>query len=112
MVEAKSEIDTALAADPSFDVTLVARGRYHMQTGELDRAVEDLLAGSTANPAYSGAQLLLAGAYYEKGDRIPAAQALDNAERLDPNDPVVMQMRTAIAIDNYDSDAAIRYAQG
>lgn len=111
MVEAKSEIDTALAADPSFDVTLVARGRYHMQTGELDRAVEDLLAGSTANPAYSGAQLLLAGAYYEKGDRIPAAQALDNAERLDPNDPVVMQMRTAIAIDDYDSDAAIRYAQ-
>ncbi|MGF6174957.1 tetratricopeptide (TPR) repeat protein [Ensifer sp. 4252] len=111
LVEAKSEIDAALAADPAFDVTLVARGRYHMQTGELDKAVEDLLAGSTANPAYSGAQLLLAGAYYEKGDRIPAAQALDNADRLDPNDPVVMQMRTAIAIDGYDSDAAIRYAQ-
>ncbi|OCP02780.1 MULTISPECIES: FecR domain-containing protein [unclassified Ensifer] len=111
MSEAKAEIDAALAADPSFDVTLVARGRYHMQTGELDKALADLLAGSTANPAYSNAQLLLAGAYYEKGDRIPAAQALDNADRLDPNDPVVMQMRTAIAIDEYDSDAAIRYAQ-
>lgn len=111
MAEAKAEIDAALAADPTFDVTLVARGRYHMQTGELDKALDDLLAGSTANPAYSNAQLLLAGAYYEKGDRIPAAQALDNADRLDPNDPVIMQMRTAIAIDEYDSDAAIRYAQ-
>ncbi len=111
MTEAKAEIDAALAADPSFDITLVARGRYHMQTGELDKALNDLLAGSTANPAYSNAQLLLAGAYYEKGDRIPAAQALDNADRLDQNDPVIMQMRTAIAIDEYDSDAAIRYAQ-
>jgi len=111
MEEAKAEIDAALAADPSFDITLVARGRYHMQTGELDKALNDLLAGSTANPAYSNAQLLLAGAYYEKGDRIPAAQALDNADRLDQNDPVIMQMRTAIAIDEYDSDAAIRYAQ-
>ncbi|MBZ7926691.1 FecR domain-containing protein [Ensifer adhaerens] len=111
MKEAKAEIDAALAADPSFDITLVARGRYHMQTGELEKALNDLLAGSTANPAYSNAQLLLAGAYYEKGDRIPAAQALDNADRLDPNDPVIMQMRTAIAIDEYDSDAAIRYAQ-
>ncbi len=111
MKEAKAEIDAALAADPSFDITLVARGRYDMQTGDLDKALNDLLAGSTANPAYSNAQLLLAGAYYEKGDRIPAAQALDNADRLDPNDPVIMQMRTAIAIDEYDSDAAIRYAQ-
>ncbi|AEG55959.1 FecR domain-containing protein [Sinorhizobium meliloti] len=111
MAEAKREIDAALSVDPSFDVALVARGRYHMQNGEADNAVEDLLAGSTANPAYSNAQLLLAAAHYEKGDRIPAAQALDNADRLDPNDPVVATVRTAIAIDAYDADAAIRNAQ-
>ncbi|ABR58918.1 FecR domain-containing protein [Sinorhizobium medicae] len=111
MAEAKREIDTALSVDPSFDVALVARGRYQMQNGDVDRAVEDLLAGSTANPAYSNAQLLLAAAHYEKGDRIPAAQALDNADRLDPNDPVVATVRTAIAIDAYDADAAILNAQ-
>ncbi|MDE4551921.1 TonB-dependent receptor [Sinorhizobium meliloti] len=111
MAEAKREIDAALSVDPSFDVALVARGRYHMQNGEADKAVEDLLAGSTANPAYSNAQLLLAAAHYEKGDRIPAGQALDNADRLDPNDPVVATVRTAIAIDAYDADAAIRNAQ-
>jgi len=111
MAEAKREIDTALSVDPSFDVALVARGRYHLQNGEVNKAVEDLLAGSTANPAYSNAQLLLAAAHYERGDRIPAAQALDNADRLDPNDPVVATVRTAIAIDAYDADAAIRNAQ-
>lgn len=111
IAEAKREIDAALAIDPSFDVMLVARGRYHLQNGDVDKAVEDLLAGSTANPAYAGAQILLAAAHYEKGDRLPAAQALDNADRLDPNDPVVSQVRTAIAIDAYDADAAIRNAQ-
>ncbi|OBZ97134.1 TonB-dependent receptor [Pararhizobium polonicum] len=111
MTEAKREIDEALRVDPSFDIALVARGRYHLQTGEMDKAVEDLLAGSTANPGYSQGQLMLAAAHYEKGDRVPAAQALDNAERLDPTDPVIPVVRTAIAIDEYDADAAIRNAQ-
>ncbi|PDT41317.1 MULTISPECIES: FecR domain-containing protein [Sinorhizobium] len=109
--EAKQAIDTALSVDPSFDLALLARGRYYLQNGEVDKAVEDLLAASTANPTYSNAQLLLAAAHYEKGDRVPAAQALDNADRLDPNDPVVPTVRTALAIDAYDADAAIRNAQ-
>lgn len=111
MAEAKREIDEAMKVDPSFDIALVARGLYYLQTGEMEKAVEDLLAGSTANPGYSQAQLLLAAAHYEKGDRLPAAQALDNAERLDPHDPLIPVVRTAIAIDEYDSDAAIRNAQ-
>ncbi|WP_421872396.1 FecR domain-containing protein [Pararhizobium sp.] len=111
MAEAKREIDEALRVDPSFDIALIARGQYYLQRGEMDKAVEDLLAGSTANPGYSQAQLLLAAAHYEKGDRIPAAQALDNAERLDPNDPVIASARTSIAIDDYDADGAIKNAQ-
>ncbi|MCF6368494.1 FecR domain-containing protein [Rhizobium halophilum] len=109
--EARKHIDLALSADPSFDIALVARGRYHLQTGELDKAVDDLLAGTVANPAYSQGQLLLAAAHYEKGDRVPAEQALDNAQRLDENDPVIYSFRTAAAIDDYDSVSAIRNAQ-
>lgn len=109
--EAKREIDLALAADPTFDVALVARGRYHMQTGELDKAVDDLLAGTVSNPSYAQGQVLLAAAHYEKGDRVPAEQALDNADRLDDNDPVISSFRTAVAIDDYDSEGAIRNAQ-
>ena len=109
--EAKVLIDKALAVDPSFDIALVARGRYHLQTGEIDKAMKDLLAGSTANPAYSQALLLLAGGYYESGEREPAEQAIENADRLDPNDPVTSSFETAIAIDDYDSDRAIESAQ-
>ncbi|KQV39296.1 FecR domain-containing protein [Rhizobium sp. Root1204] len=111
MAEAKHEIDEALRVDPSFDIGLIARGRYYLQRGEMDKAVQDLLAGSTANPGYSQGQLMLAAALYEKGDRIPAAQALDNAGRLDPHDPVIASVRTSMAIHEYDSDNAIRYAQ-
>ncbi|MBY5346539.1 FecR domain-containing protein [Rhizobium leguminosarum] len=111
MKEAKREIDTALAVDPSFDIALLARGRYYLQTGERDKALADLLAASTANPAHSQSQLMLAAAHYEKGDRIPSAQAIDNADRLDKNDPVISSFRTAVDIDDYDADGAIRNAQ-
>lgn len=109
--KAKAEIDKAMEVDPAFDLALVARGRYYLQTGEVDKAVEDLLAGTVANPAYSQGQLMLAAAHYEKGDRVAASQALDNADRLDDNDPVIAAVRTALAIDDYDSVGAIRHAQ-
>ncbi|MGO8099488.1 FecR domain-containing protein [Rhizobium leguminosarum] len=111
MKDAKREIDAALAAEPGFDIALLARGRYYLQTGERDKAMEDLLAASTANPAHSQSQLMLAAAHYEKGDRIPSEQALDNADRLDKNDPVISAFRTAVDIDDYDADGAIRTAQ-
>ncbi|PSJ62751.1 tetratricopeptide repeat protein [Mesorhizobium soli] len=109
--EARKEIETALKVDPTFDIALLARGRYHMQTGELEKAREDLMAGTTASPADSQGLLLLSAAHYESGDREPAAQALDNANRLDPNNPVSASFKTAVAIDGYDSDTAIRSAQ-
>ena len=111
LAEAKAEIDTAMAGDPGFDLGLVARGLYHLKAGEMDKAVQDLLAGSTANPAYAQAMLLLAAAYYESGQREPAEQALENADRLDPNDPVTASAAVAIAANEYDSDRAIRSAQ-
>jgi tetratricopeptide (TPR) repeat protein len=111
LAEAKEAIDEALERDPGFDIGLVARGRYYLQIGDMERARADLLAGTTANPAYAQGLLMLGAADYESGDRVPAAQALRNADRLDPNDPVTASFETAIAIDNYDSDAAIAHAQ-
>ncbi|MDR6668998.1 FecR domain-containing protein [Rhizobium sp. 1399] len=111
MKEAKREIDTAIALDPSFDIALLARGRYYLQTGERDKALEDLLAASTANPAHSQSQLMLAAAHYEKGDRPPSEQALDNANRIDDDDPAISAFRTAVDIDDYNADGAIANAQ-
>jgi tetratricopeptide (TPR) repeat protein len=111
VAEAKAEIDAALAADPAFDIGLIARGRYFLQIGEVDKARDDLLAGTTANPAYAQGLLLLAAAHYQAGDRQAAEQALENADRLDPNDPAISSVRASIAVDDYDADAAIHYAQ-
>jgi tetratricopeptide (TPR) repeat protein len=111
ITEARKEIDTALVVEPTFDIALLARGRYHMQTGELEKAREDLLAGTTASPADSQGLLLLSAAHYESGDLEPARQALENADRMDANDPASSSFKTAIAIDGYDADAAIRSAQ-
>ncbi len=109
--EAKALIDKALEVDPTFDLALVDRGRYNLQTGNLDAGLEDMLGGTVANPAYSAGQTMLAAAHYEKGDRVAAGQALDNADRLDNNSPAVSAFRTALAIDSYDSEGAIRHAQ-
>lgn len=111
MKEAKREIDTAIALDPSFDLALLARGRYYLQIGERDKALDDLLAASTANPAHSQSQLMLAAAHYEKGDRLPSEQALDNANRIDDDDPAIAAFRTAVDIDDYNADGAISNAQ-
>jgi len=109
--EAGALIDKALALDPGFHVAYVARGRYLLQKGETDRAIEAILAGSAANPAWSQGLLMAAAAYYQNGDEELADQALDNADRLDPNDPVVSSARTAIAIDQYQADQAVLAAR-
>ena len=111
VTEAKAVIDKALEADPGFDIALVDRGSYNMKMGKDDEAISDLLAGTVANPAYSAGQTLLGIAHYQKGDRVAATQAFDNADRLDDNDPSISAMRANIAIDQYDSESAIRNAQ-
>lgn len=109
--DAKPLIDKALALDPGFSPALVARGRYFLQIGKAELGVENLFAGSVSDPGYQQAQLGLAAAQYQKGDRAAADQALDNAERLDDNDPVVYALRARMALDDYDSENAIRYAR-
>ena len=109
--EAGALIDKALALDPAFSVGTVARGRYLLQKGEAAAGLEAILAGSAANPAYSQGLLAAAIAYYQNGEEIEAQQALDNADRLDPNDPIVSVARTAIAIDQYRADEAVLSAR-
>ncbi|BBE71769.1 lipoprotein NlpI [Pleomorphomonas sp. SM30] len=111
MEEARAEIDRALALDPAFDVAYVALGRWYLQKGDMPAAIEALLKGSTANPTYSQALLLLAAAYYQNDQDDPAWQALDNADRLDPNDPLPSIVRSGFAIDAYEADVAIAAAR-
>ncbi|MGF9756205.1 FecR domain-containing protein [Microvirga sp. 0TCS3.31] len=109
--EAGAMIDKALALDPGFHVAYLARGRYLMQKGEPAKGLEAILAGSAANPGLSQGLLLAAASYYQNGDDELAIQALDNADRLDPNDPAVSSVRTGIAIDQYQADQAVLAAR-
>lgn len=109
--EAGQLIDRALELDPSLDAAYTAKGRYYLQTGDMTKALEYVLAGSAANPASAQALLMTAIVQYQSGDLQVAAQAFDNADRLDKNDPVTSIARTAIAIDQRDADAAILNAR-
>ncbi|WP_230530469.1 FecR domain-containing protein [Microvirga roseola] len=109
--EAGALIDKSLELDPDFHVGYLARGRYLLQKGEPEKGLEAILAGSAANPAYSQGLLMAAIAYYQNGEEELADQALDNADRLDPNDPSVSMARTAIAIDQYQADQAVLAAR-
>jgi tetratricopeptide (TPR) repeat protein len=109
--EAGALIDKALSLDPAFHVGYIARGRYLLQKGEAAKGLEAILAGSAANPGLSQGLLMAAIAYYQDGDEELADQSLDNADRLDPNDPVVASVRTAIAIDQYQADQAVLAAR-
>ncbi|MEJ1937767.1 TonB-dependent receptor, partial [Nostoc sp. NIES-2111] len=109
--EAIGYIDKALALDPGFYVAYTAKGRYHLQKGDQAKGLEFLLAGSAANPAYAQGLLGVAIAQYQAGDTVLAQQAFDNADRLDPNDPVTALARTAIAIDQDQADQAILNAR-
>ncbi|MCB5174544.1 FecR domain-containing protein [Microvirga lenta] len=109
--EAGALVEKALDLDPEFHVAYIARGRYLLQKGDLPGAIESILAGSAANPAYSNGLVAAAVAYYQNGEVELADQALDNANRLDLNDPVTSIVRTAIALDQYRADDAVRFAR-
>lgn len=111
MDEAKTQIDRVFQLDPAFHAGYTALGRYYLQTGNNPKAVENLLAASAADPANSNTLLALAVTYYQNGDIVPALQQLDNSDRLDPNDPIVPLVRTAIALDRYEADTAITSAR-
>ena len=100
-----------MTLDPAFHVGLTRARRYLLQKGDMAGAIEATLAGSAANPAYSQGLLTTAIAYYQNGDVALAEQALDNADRLDPNDAIVSIVRTAIAIDQYRADEAVLSAR-
>jgi tetratricopeptide (TPR) repeat protein len=108
---ARALLGQARAIDPDSGITLVGEGILAFETGDIDGALEKFLAASAANPASSENLQGLAAAQYTLGDTRQAKQTLENADRLDPNDPMVPNMRTIIAIDAAEADEAIRNAR-
>lgn len=109
--EAKAQIDAARDLDPSFYIARLAQGRYLLQTGDIEGAKQEFLAAVAANPQLSQSSLALAIAHYQDREVPRALQALDDAERLDPEDPLVSLVRTVIALNESNAGEAIRAAR-
>ncbi len=108
---AQEQVDAVARIAPADPYLGVVRGRMRLQDGEVGQAIDDLLSASTANPAAASILAGVAAAYYQAGNAVAARQALDNAERLDPHDPIPPVMQTAIALDEYRADDAIESAR-
>jgi tetratricopeptide (TPR) repeat protein len=109
--EAKEQIDQAKALDPSFYVVHLAEGRWLIQQGDLEGAKQEFLASIAANPVVGDSSLGLAITYYQNREIDLALQALDDAERLNPEDPIISLVRTVIALNESQAGEAIRAAK-
>src|SRR5262245_40348446 len=109
--EAKEQIDQAKALDPSFYVVHLAEGRWLIQQGDLEGAKKEFLASVAANPVVADSSLGLAITHYQNREIELALQALDDAERLNPDDPIISLVRTVIALNESQAGEAIRAAK-
>jgi tetratricopeptide (TPR) repeat protein len=109
--EAKEQIDIAKSLDSSFYIVHVAEGRWLIQQGDLEGAKQQFLDAVAANPQVAESSLGLAITYYQNRQIELARQALDDAERLDPDDPSVSLVRTVIALNESEAGEAIRAAK-
>ncbi|MDK1492700.1 FecR domain-containing protein [Sinorhizobium sp. 7-81] len=104
---AKVEIDKAEALDPRSYAVLAAKGRYFLRIGKTEEGEKALLEASAVNPTYGDSLIGLAIGSYQLGAEEEAAQALDNADRFDPDNPSISLIRSGIALDQYRADQAI-----
>lgn len=111
MAAAKREIDMASAIDPTSYAVLATRGRYLLKMGRTAEGEKDLLAAAAVNPTYGDALVGLAIASYQLEAVEETMQALDNADRFDPNNPSIPLIRSGIAIDEFKADEAVVQAR-
>ena len=111
MVAAKRAIDDGEALDPTSYAVLAAKGRYLLRMGETAEGEKVLQEAAAVNPTDGDSLIGLAIANYQSGASEEAAQALDNADRFDRDNPSVALMRAGIAIDEFRADDAILNAR-
>ncbi len=111
MMEASEILAKMTAIDPGRDFLLTGQGRFALQTGQVTQAKEFFLNATAVNPLMTQSSLGLAIAAYQDGDPDLARQILDNAARMDPNDPDIPLTAAAMSMDQAEADSAITYAR-
>jgi tetratricopeptide (TPR) repeat protein len=101
----------ALALDPAEPTALRATAFAALKEGRSDEAIEGMLRATAVNPGLGSATTELAVAYYQAEQFDAATQAIANAIRLDPNDPVGPLVGSVMAVDQAQAGRAIRLAR-
>lgn len=111
LAAAKKAIDAAEALDPTSYAVLAAKGRYLLRLGKTAEGEKVLQEAAAVNPTAGDALIGLAIANYQSGADAETAQALDNADRFDRDNPSISLIRAGIAIDEFRADDAILNAR-
>ncbi len=111
MDEAEQVFKQALVREPDAPYGLLGLGYLDLYQGRPADGVEDIIKATTVYPELPGGSSSLAAAYYQSGQYARAKQELENARRLDPDDPVPDVLGSIMAVDHYQAAEAIELAR-
>jgi len=109
--EARTGFDAALALAGDDYTSLAGAGLLALQQGDAETARKELLKALVIEPRYARAQVWLAVAEYQLGERAAALDSLDRARLADPNDPLPWQIESILRNDSGEPEAAIAAAR-
>lgn len=109
--DARSGFDAALARAGDDYVSLAGAGLVALQQGDPGAARTQLLKALVIEPRYARAQVWLAVAEYQLGERAAALDSLARARVADPRDPLPWQVESVLRNDQGEPVEAIAAAR-
>ena len=111
LADARAGFDTALAQAGDDYVSLAGAGLLALKRGDAEAARTQLLKALVIEPRYARAQVWLAVAEYQLGERAAALDSLDRARLADPNDPLPWQIEAMLRNDSGEPTQAVAAAR-
>ena len=108
---ARDMLAKAKAIKPGYSQALLLDGLIALFDGQPDDAVERLTQASVADPSLLQIYTGLGFAHYQAEEFPEADEALEQARRLDPDDPTPLVVSAIIAQDQAQAGEAIRYSR-
>jgi len=111
LAEARIGFDAALAKAGDDYLSLAGAGLLALKRGDAQTARTQLLKALVIEPRYAHAQVWLAAAEYQLGERAAALDSLDRARLADPLDPLPWQIQAMLQNDSGEPAQAIAAAR-
>jgi tetratricopeptide (TPR) repeat protein len=109
--QAETRLNRILEQSPDDYLALTARGINRLKLGRPGQAIEDFVVAEAIEPRYARAKLYSAAAFYQRDERVWAEAALEDAQTLDPLDPLPYLYQSRIEGDARNYGAAIDAAR-